>query len=95
MLDHFQHQLLSSCHNSLGLDVVASLVEHRLWEQGPQWLWRGSRAQARGLWCTGLAALRRVRSSPTRDQTCVSCITLRQTQRSPEGPHPTPPWSHG
>ena len=30
--------------------------------------------RAQQVWCTGLAALRQVESSWTRDQTCVSCV---------------------
>ena len=39
----------------------------------PLWL-PGSRARAQELWCTGLVALQHVRSSRTRNWTCVSCI---------------------
>ena len=40
-----------------------------------QQLWLpGSRAQAQQMWPIGLVAPRHMGSSPTRDQTCVSCI---------------------
>ena len=68
--------LLSAAAQALLVVVASLIVEHGLWEQGPRVVARGSGAQAQYLWCTGLVALWHVGSSPTRDQTCVSCIGM-------------------
>ena len=54
------------------------VAEHRLWVHRLQQLWLTSpRTQAQKLWHTGLAALRHVESSWTRDWTCVPTLAGR------------------
>ena len=58
-----------------GLLSVHRLQVHELQEmQHSAAVAPGSRAQAQYLWHMGLAALRNLESSQTRDQTCVPCI---------------------
>ena len=58
-----------------GLLLVHRLQVHELQEmQHSAAVAPGSRAQAQYLWHMGLAALRNLESSQTRDQTCVPCI---------------------
>ena len=74
----------------LGIVAVSGLLfeaaflvaEWRLQGRGLQWLWRGCDSLAPGhrlnsLWCAGLVAPPHAGSSPTRDQTRVSCIGRR------------------
>ena len=62
------------------------VAEHRLWVHRLQQLWFTSpRAQAQKLWHTGLAALRHVESSWTRDWTRVPVLAGRFLSTVPSG----------
>ena len=64
-----------SCGRQASHSAASLVAEHRLWAQGLQELQlAGSRAQAQGLWRTGLVAPWHVDSSLTGNQTRAACI---------------------